>query len=508
MIELREPGPGLPTDELAARVTLGGALWERLALAAYLGHEPAQRALLADPEGWEIAHAIGLTDAETAGVRGKPALWIPPVLARGVGVLGFGGRRACVAAAVSAARCAASGLEGAGLRAALAALLAAEAWLARPSIAAREAAEAASDAALVSAARLAKGAAVRVGAQLLQMLWDEAQERARLEQRSMPAGDGPAEEAPSEDAAVGLLGAVRACALAARIAALPVLAQDDREGAGDPEVLLRVALSEAATVVGREVVDAAVLGGLLPRCLGEHDPAEVLELARLKREVDAALGADRAAYLAPETSEPEKTRLMDRIDAGRSRSHELWVQLEAWWWGEPEWCWRPQALRRVLQRSGSETRLDLGPGCAYVMAGLVTVPALVALEVQGLLQSALARNIAGVLGFALLVVAFRAPIVALFEWRYRPVRLVPAALRVEVLEGRCGVVAASARLSEVRGWRRVSGGLLLSVPARGWWRSLLSPLYIPTPTPEDRALVERFLRGDVRELMREAQEAR
>ncbi|MGE0709387.1 MAG: hypothetical protein AB7T09_15530 [Planctomycetota bacterium] len=460
--------------DLIERVTLAGCLWERLTLAAHLGHEAAQEALrTAKPR---LAEDLGLHSIP----RGRwPAADAPIDLAQR-GLVPHGGRRACVEAAVSAAELCAPRLERAGCTAALDALRSAQAWLATPGRRRAELAEVASEEALGCARAL--GAAPDHGPPtFFDLLWSEALGQRKREGRPAPA-PGPVE--PDQDREALAAGA-RACALAARLAALPIPGQHAE--AGDPNHLQQLACGDAARAVGREAVDAAVRARLLARALGDADRAELLQDLRAARDAISA-----SQDLQPGAKVPPVVR-------AAASAHERVARLRDEWFGEPLDAWLPRPYERELDNVAPRPLVTI-----LLVAGLLS--ALVIHWASGWARlvpwvggGELGVEVGIAWAFATYVIAW--PLLCLLRWRYRLVHLDPVGLAIRLGSG------SEVRLVDVRAWRAAGAGFLVEAEGRRWWQRCFDPIFVPAATPEDRALVERFLRGDVRELMRQARVA-
>ncbi|MGE0709385.1 MAG: hypothetical protein AB7N76_09375 [Planctomycetota bacterium] len=454
------------------RVTLHETLPTRLALAAHLGHPEAQAALLAWREAEDFAEELGLRPEPR--VEGKYAgryAWGEP------GLFGYGGRAACVEAAVAAAELVADRLREAALAAPLRALGAAEAWLADRERPRSEEAEAAAEDALATADALARGKHP-----LLERLREEALARRRREGRPPPAADavaptlGPSLATAEAEA---LASAARACALAAWIVALPLPGQSAETG--DPELLLRVAQGEVARLVGREAVEAAVRARLLPATLGELDPPELREQVRQAREVVRRLGR--------RTLEARPSEQLLRDVAGRH-----------WEEADGQAC-AGHRQRRSFGRTVPDGIDQMLGTFAFLGALGLLIPLGVWLDAQARVPE-LPRIGAGLIAllacYLLLHGLARIPL----RWRYAAVSLDPATLTF-TLSDEFRSERARVHLDQVVSWRPFLGGVLVRVRGRGWLRGLLDPLYLPTPTAEFRTAVERFLRGEARALLRE-----
>ena len=320
----------------------------------------------------------------------------------------------------------------------------------------------------------------------VQELARDVEEHARRQGRSLPAPCRLERDAAGEDLQHLALAAV----LCARCATLPTFGQSP--DTPDPERLQRLAQGEVAAVVGRGPVERALRSALLPAALGAEDSEGLrragADLARAAAELRASSGYwERDLHAWGELREA--------------------VVIE--WLGEEEDRWRGGAHRLLLRRQTPMSLLGLQ---SFLSMGLASVGVVVGAALYSVLPSPWAVSKAGLtisalLAWFALANCGHALTGRLFRWRYRYAWLDPVQRSLELQDsGHHGAMDPPHvfRLDALQSSRHWWGGILLSF-GRPWWRRLLDPAYVPTPTPAEASQLERFLAGELdEELLRGA----
>lgn len=462
------------------QATLFGQLWERLALAAYLGHKPASEAL--GEASASRARELAADLSFDLSAKGSGPIYPAP------GILPYAGRRGCVLAGLAAAELGRERLKTAGLVAPLAALDAATRWCESPCWELRKASQEACDGALAAAKSLPTP---QTAYQLLGDLWDEALSRARHVDRPLAESE-IASEVGAEEAAQ-LFHFTLAAALCARCASLPVLLE--AHPTPDPETLLRLIRGHAAAVLGSERVDLEIRRRLLPHALGERDTPSLVEAGTALAKHASRVAAQRSPLSGPGWAEWEELRSAVLLG----------------WLGEEEHAWCSEEYRLYFSRTVPRWLLKATLALSFLLSfGLLWIAVLLLGKPFGQFLPKAGLALSWLVATGGLTLFFVLAFGSLLGWRYSQVWLNPARRTIEVAESGyhdspkyAYALPRVYELEAVVGWREFAGGVAIDLRC-AWWKRFLCPVYVPTDSPEERELAKRFLRQEgVEELLRE-----